>query len=91
MFIWQTVRASDGRLETVDGWTTLGEIIWEMACSSWEEPGNAWLSYVVEEATGQVVATAIFGPEGELLVTLADGRRFRFPVPEFYRTCGGET
>ena len=87
MFIWQTVRAGDGRIETVDGWPTLGEVIWEMACSSWEEPGNTWLSYVVDDGAGLVVATGIFGPDGELLVTLSDGRRFCFPVPEFYRVA----
>ena len=61
-----------------------GAVIWEMACSSWEEPGNHWLSYVVD-AGGQVVATAIFGPEDVLLVTISDGRRLRFPMPELYR------
>lgn len=90
MFTWQTLRAGDGRIETVDHWPTLGEVIWEMACSSWEEPGNHWLSYVVD-AAGQVVATAIFGPEMELLVTVSDGRRLRFPVPEFYREAETDT
>jgi hypothetical protein len=84
MFTWQTLRASDGRIETVDAWPTLGAVIWEMACSSWEEPGNAWLSYVVDES-GQVVATAIFGPDDSLLVTISDGRQLRLPMPEFYR------
>jgi hypothetical protein len=84
MFTWQTLRPGDGRIETVDSWPTLGEVIWEMACWSWEEPTNGWLSYVVD-AAGLVVATAIYGPDGALLVTLSDGRRFRFPVPEFYR------
>jgi hypothetical protein len=53
-------------------------------CGFWEEPGKHWLSYVVD-ADGLVVATAVFGPELELLVTVSDGRRRRFPVPEFYR------
>src|SRR5207249_2513684 len=82
------LRASDGRVETVDHWPTLGEVLWEMACHSWEDPANVWLSYVVEEATGLVAATAVFGPDGALLVACSDGRRFRFPVPEFYRECG---
>jgi hypothetical protein len=85
MFRWSTLRAGDGRVETVDCWPTIPEIIWEMACSSWEAPDNDWLSFVVDETSGLVVATAIFGPEGELLVTLTDGRRFCFPVPELYR------
>lgn len=85
MFVWQTLRADSGRVELVDRWPTLAAVVWEMACSSWEEPGNHWLSYVVDDATGEVAATGIFGPGGELLVTLGDGRRFTFPVPEFYR------
>src|SRR5262249_3255968 len=84
MFTWKTLRAGDGRIETVDCWPSLGDVIWEMACSSWEEPGNHWLSYVVDDS-GLVVATAIFGPDDALLVTVGDGRRFCFPVPEFYR------
>jgi hypothetical protein len=59
MYTWCTLRVRDGRVETVDSWPTLGEVIWEMACSSWEEPGNEWLSYVVD-AAGVLVATAIF-------------------------------
>ena len=58
-----------------------------MACWSWEEPGNRWLSYVVDAAR-LVVATAIFGPDDALLVTLTDGRRLCFPVPEGYRAEG---
>ncbi|AMV40261.1 hypothetical protein [Planctomyces sp. SH-PL62] len=85
MFTWQTLRASDGRIETVDAWETLAAVIWEMACTSWEEPGNHWLSYVVDDA-GQVVATALFGPEESLLVTISDGRQLCLPMPEFYRT-----
>jgi hypothetical protein len=84
MFTWQTLRIADGRVETVDRWDSLGAVIWEMACSSWEEPGNHLLSFVVDDK-GQVVATAAFGPDLELLVTVGDGRRFCFPVPEFYR------
>jgi hypothetical protein len=85
VFTWQTLRASDGRLETVDRWPSLGAVIWEMACTCWEEPGNRWLSYVVDDATGEIAATAIFGPGLVLLVTVRDGRRLCFPVPESYR------
>jgi hypothetical protein len=56
-----------------------------MACSCWREPGNHCLSYIVEDATGLVAATAVFGRELDLLVTASDRRRWRFPVPEFYR------
>ena len=90
MFTWQTLRASDGRLETVDCWPSLGAVIWEMACTCWEEPGNQWLSYVVDDATSEIVATAIFGPGLVLLVTVSDGRRLCFPVPEFYREATAE-
>lgn len=91
MFTWHILRPAEGRVETVDAWPTLATVIWEMACSAWEEPGNHLLSYVVEEATGQVAATAVFGPKLELLVTASDGRRWRFPVPEFYRETPTET
>ncbi|WP_337173578.1 hypothetical protein [Paludisphaera sp.] len=84
MFTWRTLRAGDGRIETIDAWETLAAVIWEMACTSWEDPGNHCLSYVVDDA-GQVVATALFGPEESLLVTISDGRRLRLPMPEFYR------
>jgi hypothetical protein len=88
MFVWHTVRGLDGRVETVDGWEALDALIAEMAVSSWEEPGNGWASYVTDDATGEVVAVAIFGPGLELLVTVADGRQLRYPVPEFYREHG---
>ena len=57
----------------------------QFGCAFWEEPGNQWLSYVVDDATGEIAATAIFGPGLVLLVTVSDGRRLCFPVPEFYR------
>lgn len=88
MFTWQTLRAKDGLIQTVDGWASLEEIIGEMASSSWEEPSNQWLSFVFDETTGHVVATGLFGPEGELLVSVSDGRQLRFPMPEFYRDTG---
>jgi hypothetical protein len=50
--------------------------------------GNQWLSYVVDDVTGEIAATAIFGPGLVLLVTVSDGRRLCFPVPEFYREPG---
>jgi hypothetical protein len=71
-------------------WPTLGEVIWEMVCSSWDEPGNHSLSYVVDESYGLVVATAIFGPDETLLVTVSDGRRHTFPLPEFSRQASGK-
>lgn len=85
MFVWHTVRGLNGRVETVDGWESLDALIAEMTSSSWEEPGNAWASYVTDDSTGDVVVVALFGPGMELLVAASDGRQLRFPVPEFYR------
>ena len=51
---------------------------------------NQWLSYVVDDATGEIAATAIFGPGLVLLVTVSDERRLCFPVPEFYREAAVE-
>ena len=85
MYAWQVVRGKGGRVETVDVWADLEAVVAEMATSSWEEPGNGWASYVTDEASGDVVAVALFGPGLELLVAVADGRMLRFPVPECYR------
>jgi len=88
MYVWNTVRGKDGRVEIVDGWDSLDALLAEMAASSWEEPSNVWASYVTDDATGEVVIVALFGPELELLVTVSDGRQLRYPVPEFYRQAG---
>jgi hypothetical protein len=85
MYVWHVIRVAAGRIELVDGWESLDALIAEMAKSSWEEPSNAWASYVTDDATGNAVALALFGPGMELLVTVSDGRRLSFPVPEFYR------
>lgn len=42
-------------------------------------------SPILADLDGQVVATALFGPEHELLVTCADGRQLTFQMPESYR------
>ena len=86
-YTWQTLRASDGLIETVDAWPTLDAVLAEIAASNWEEPSNRWLSFVVDEA-GQVVAVALFGPGLELMVIVSDGRCMRHPVPAFYREHG---
>jgi hypothetical protein len=88
MYVWHVVRASDGRVQLVDGWETLDGVIAEMANSSWEEPDNRWVSYVTDESTGEAVAVALFGPGTELLVAVSDGSMLRFPVPERYRKDG---
>ena len=56
-----------------------------MALLAWEQAGNHWTDYLVDEQTGEAVAVAIFGPEQELLVTCADGRRLTFEMPASYR------
>lgn len=88
MYVWNTIKGTDGRVEVVDGWESLDALLAEMAASSWEEPGNARASYVTDDATGDVVIVALFGPERVLLVTVSDGRQLRYPVPEFYRQAG---
>lgn len=85
MYVWNVLRGKDNRVETVEGSASLDAVIDNLAATSWEEPSNSWLSYVTDDSTGEVVATALFGPGLVLLVTLADGRRLTFEMPESYR------
>lgn len=85
MYVWRTVRGRDGRIGMIDGWESLDALLAEMAASSWEDPGNAWASYVTDDATGEVVAVALFGPGMEVLVAVSDGRQLSLSVPERYR------
>jgi hypothetical protein len=85
MYVWYVERAGGDRVQQVDGWTTLDGVIAEMATSSWEDPCNAWTSYVTDDSTGEAVAVALFGPDLELLVAVSDGRQLRFPMPDRYR------
>jgi hypothetical protein len=85
MIFWHSIRAGTGRLEVIEAYHTLEDAIRDMALLAWEEPGNHWTDYLVDEQTGEAVAVAIFGPEQELLVTCADGRRLVFEMPESYR------
>ena len=55
-------------------------VVCEMPYTAWEEPGNHLLSYVVESATGLVAATAVFGPELDLLVTACAGGNMRAKI-----------
>jgi hypothetical protein len=71
---WQILHASDGRLVTVECCPTLDDCIREMVLLTWEDP-NHWLDVVVDDGLGEVVATGLFGPGSEQLVTCADGRR----------------
>ena len=44
----------------------------DMALLGWEDPGNHWLDFGTDDESGEVVATGMFGPGLELLVTCAD-------------------
>jgi hypothetical protein len=85
MIFWHTVRAGTGDMEVVEAYHTLEDAIRDLQVQAWEEPGNHWTDYLVDEQTGEAVAVAIFGPEQELLVTCADGRKLTFEMPESYK------
>jgi hypothetical protein len=85
MIFWHSVRAATGRLEVIEAYHCVEDAIKDMALLAWEDPGNHCTDYLVDEQTGAAVAVAIFGPEQELLVTCADGRRLRFEMPEQYK------
>ncbi len=85
-YTWRVLTVATGRIDDVEGYETLGAAVWDIANSSWEDPTNASLSFVV--CDGQVVATGLFGPGSDLQVVLSDGRRFRFGEPESYRQRG---
>lgn len=86
MYTWKVASGRD-KVETIEGYETLEDVLQEMAASSWEDDTNEWVSFVVDEDTGHVVATGLFGPDRSLLVTVADGRVYTVPVPEFYRNA----
>jgi hypothetical protein len=81
---WQTLRVATNRIEIIECYPTLDDCIREMALLAWEEPSNAWFDFVTDDESGEVVATGIFGPGLELLVTCADGRKLTFEMPESY-------
>ncbi len=85
MIFWHTVQAGTGRMEVIEAYHTVEDAIRDMAQMAWEQPTRRWTDYLMDEQTAEAVAVAIFGPEQELLVTLADGRRLAFEMPEFYR------
>jgi hypothetical protein len=84
MFTRNAVRGADNRVEIVDGWPSLDAVLAEMAASAWEEPSNTWMNFVVNDETGEVVASSLFGPGLDLLITCADGRRLRVEIPAQY-------
>jgi hypothetical protein len=85
VIFWQTVWAGTGDMEVVEAYHTLEDALRDLQILAWEEPSNCWVDYFMDEQSGEAVAVAIFGPEQELLVTCADGRRLTFEMPEQYR------
>jgi hypothetical protein len=85
MITWHTIQADTGHMEIVEAFDGLEEALAEMRLLAWEEPSNRYADYLLDQNTGEAVVVAIFGPEQELLVTCADGRRLSFPMPDSYR------
>ncbi len=88
MFTWYAFLGQNGRSELIESHETLDEALADIAKTAWEEPSNTWSNLLVDDSSGDVVATTIFGPQKELLVTLSDGRHLEYPVPRFYRDHG---
>jgi hypothetical protein len=83
MITWYCMRPSTGAIDIVECYETLDSAIAEMELLAGEDPTNQWINYVVDES-GDVIATGLYGPEMELIVTCADGRRLTFPMPDTY-------
>ena len=85
-FTWRTMALNDPRIQEVDCFPTLDEVLADMALLAFDEPDNKLVDWVTDDTLGVVVAVAIFGPEGVLQVTCADGRALRFEMPESYQS-----
>jgi hypothetical protein len=85
VIFWNTIQADTGRVEVIEAYHSVEDAIKDMSLQAWEEPSNRWADYLMDEQTGEAVGVAIFGPEQELLITLADGRRLTFEMPERYK------
>lgn len=84
MYTWCTMSTRDRRVQEVDCWPTLDEMLASMAKQSWENTSLRLVDWISNEA-GEVVAVSIYGPELKLLVACSDGRRLEFEVPEYYK------
>ena len=84
-FTWHTMGVGESRVQDVDTFHTLDEVIQDMALLAWENPTNHLVDWITDDEKGEVVAVAIFGPKHELLITCADGRVLRFEMPEQYK------
>jgi hypothetical protein len=82
-YSWMTMEMDDHKVQEVEIYASLDEVIEAMGQTAWEDDSNKLVDWVCDEE--KVVAVAIFGPEKELLVTCADGRQLRFEMPERYK------
>ena len=85
MIFWHSVEAGTGHLEVVEAYHTLEDALRDVRLLAWEEAGNHYVNYLMDENTGEAVAIALFGPEMEMVVTCADGRHLTFPMPDTYK------
>jgi hypothetical protein len=83
MATWFTMGIDNHKVQEVDIYPTLEEVLAAMASTAWEDDSNKLVDWITDEE--RVVAVAIFGPGKELLVTCADGRQLRFEMPERYK------
>jgi hypothetical protein len=82
-YTWNTMGMDDQRVQEVEIYGTLEEVLEAMSTTAWEDDSNKLVDWITDEE--KVVAVAIFGPDKELLVTCSDGRRITFEMPERYR------
>ena len=57
---WYTVSVVNGRSEAVEGKPPLDDAI--LVRSSLIDPSHAWLDFVTDDGSGEVVMTGLFGP-----------------------------
>jgi hypothetical protein len=83
-FTWNTMGMKDHRVQEVEIYDTLEEVLEAMCQSAWEDDSNQLVDWITDE--NKVVAVAIFERASlDYLVTCSDGRVLRFAMPERYR------
>src|SRR5207248_792843 len=82
-YTWMTMGMDDRKVQEVDVYESLDHLIECMSQTSWEDDSNKLVDWITDGE--KVVGVAIFGPQKELLVTCADGRRLTFQMPERYK------
>jgi hypothetical protein len=85
MFTWRTMAVGDGKIQEVDTLPTLADVLMTMAKLAWERPDNKLVDWITDDGRGEVVAIAIFGPAGELMITCSNGMKIIIDMPERYR------